>query len=70
VNPPKPGLWIARHSRPVIFLILTLDYLGRTSHHDSGVGFSVQLIFPRVLIAVDNGRDADRSDDGNGHAAD
>jgi multidrug efflux pump subunit AcrB len=55
VNPPKPGLWISRHSRPVIFLILTLGLLGAYLAFTIPVSVFPSTDFPRVLIAVDNG---------------
>jgi multidrug efflux pump subunit AcrB len=55
VNSPKPGLWIARHSRPVIFLILTLGLLGAYLAFTIPVSVFPSTDFPRVLIAVDNG---------------
>jgi multidrug efflux pump subunit AcrB len=55
VNPPKSGLWIARHSRPVIFLILTLGLLGAYLAFTIPVSVFPSTDFPRVLIAVDNG---------------
>jgi len=47
--------WIARHSRPVIFLILTLGLLGVYLAFTIPVSVFPQTNFPRVLIAVDNG---------------
>ncbi len=55
MNPPKPGLWISRHSRPVIFLILTLGLLGAYLAFTIPVSVFPSTDFPRVLIAVDNG---------------
>ncbi len=55
MNSPKPGLWIARHSRPVIFLILTLGLLGAYLAFTIPVSVFPSTDFPRVLIAVDNG---------------
>jgi len=55
VNPPESGLWIARHSRPVIFLILTLGLLGAYLAFTIPVSVFPSTDFPRVLIAVDNG---------------
>jgi multidrug efflux pump subunit AcrB len=59
VNSPKVGLnddhWIARHSRPVIFLILTLALLGGYLAFTIPVSVFPSTDFPRVLIAVDNG---------------
>jgi multidrug efflux pump subunit AcrB len=47
--------WIARHSRPVIFLILTLALLGGYLAFTIPVSVFPSTDFPRVLIAVDNG---------------
>jgi len=55
VNHPKADHWIARHSRPVIFLILTLGLLGAYLAFTIPVSVFPSTNFPRVLIAVDNG---------------
>ena len=60
MNSPKAGQphgqgWIARHSRPVIFLILTLGLLGAYLAFTIPVSVFPSTDFPRVLIAVDNG---------------
>jgi multidrug efflux pump subunit AcrB len=55
VNQPKTDHWIARHSRPVIFLILTLGLLGAYLAFTIPVSVFPSTNFPRVLIAVDNG---------------
>jgi multidrug efflux pump subunit AcrB len=47
--------WIAQHSRPVIFLILTLALLGAYLAFTIPVSVFPATNFPRVLIAVDNG---------------
>ena len=47
--------WIAQHSRPIIFLILTLGLLGAYLAFTIPVSVFPQTNFPRVLIAVDNG---------------
>jgi len=47
--------WIARHSRPVIFLILTLGLLGGYLAFTIPVSVFPSTDFPRVLIGVDNG---------------
>ncbi len=51
----KSEHWIARHSRPVIFLILTLALLGGYLAFTIPVSVFPSTNFPRVLIAVDNG---------------
>ena len=47
--------WIAQHSRPVIFLILTLGLLGAYLAFTIPVSVFPSTDFPRVLISVDNG---------------
>jgi multidrug efflux pump subunit AcrB len=47
--------WVAQHSRPVIFLILTLGLLGAYLAFTIPVSVFPATNFPRVLIAVDNG---------------
>lgn len=47
--------WIAQHSRPVIFLILTLGLLGAYLAFTIPVSVFPATNFPRVLVAVDNG---------------
>ena len=55
MNSQKNDHWIARHSRPVIFLILTLALLGGYLAFTIPVSVFPSTDFPRVLIAVDNG---------------
>jgi multidrug efflux pump subunit AcrB len=55
VNSPKADHWIAKHSRPVIFLILTLALLGAYLAFTIPVSVFPSTNFPRVLIGVDNG---------------
>jgi len=47
--------WVAQHSRPVMFLILTLALLGAYLAFTIPVSVFPSTDFPRVLIAVDNG---------------
>jgi multidrug efflux pump subunit AcrB len=47
--------WIAQHSRPVIFIILTFGLLGAYLAFTIPVSVFPSTDFPRVLIAVDNG---------------
>jgi multidrug efflux pump subunit AcrB len=47
--------WIAQHSRPVVFLILTLGLLGAYLAFTIPVSVFPTTDFPRVLIGVDNG---------------
>ena len=51
---PRP-YWVSQHSRPVIFLILTLGLLGAYLAFTIPVSVFPQTNFPRVLIGVDNG---------------
>jgi multidrug efflux pump subunit AcrB len=55
VTQQKSDHWVARHSRPVIFLILTLALLGGYLAFTIPVSVFPSTNFPRVLIGVDNG---------------
>ncbi len=55
MNPKKSDHWVARHSRPMIFLILTLALLGGYLAFTIPVSVFPSTNFPRVLIGVDNG---------------
>ena len=55
MNQRKSEHWVARHSRPTIFLILTLALLGGYLAFTIPVSVFPNTNFPRVLIAVDNG---------------
>ncbi len=55
MNHVKSDHWVARHSRPMIFLILTLALLGGYLAFTIPVSVFPNTNFPRVLIAVDNG---------------
>src|ERR1700720_4593762 len=52
---PEPTYWFARHSKSVIFLILTLALLGGYLAFTIPVAVFPATNFPRILIAVDNG---------------
>ncbi len=52
---PESSYWFARHSKPVIFLILTLALLGGYLAFTIPVSVFPATNFPRILIAVDNG---------------
>jgi CzcA family heavy metal efflux pump len=52
---PESGYWFARHSKSVIFLILTLALLGGYLAFTIPVAVFPATNFPRILIAVDNG---------------
>ena len=55
MNHAKSDHWVAKHSRPMIFLILTLALLGGYLAFTIPVSVFPSTNFPRVLIAVDNG---------------
>jgi CzcA family heavy metal efflux pump len=55
MTPPEPPYWFARHSKSVIFLILTLALLGGYLAFTIPVAVFPATNFPRILIAVDNG---------------
>ncbi len=55
VNNQPRRHWVAQHSRPVIFLIITLGLLGAYLAFTIPVSVFPATNFPRVLIAVDNG---------------
>src|ERR1700746_3518825 len=54
-NQKKSQYWGAQHSRPVIFVILTLALTGAFLAFTIPVSVFPNTNFPRVLIAVDNG---------------
>ncbi len=47
--------WFTRHSKPVIFLIVTLAFVGGYVALTIPISVFPETNFPRVLIAVDNG---------------
>src|ERR1700690_4306915 len=51
----EQNYWFARHSKPVIFLILTIALLGVYLAFTIPVAVFPATNFPRILIAVDNG---------------
>jgi CzcA family heavy metal efflux pump len=55
LNGPDNSYWFARHSRSVIFLILTLALFGGYLAFTIPVSVFPSTNFPRILIAVDNG---------------
>jgi CzcA family heavy metal efflux pump len=55
LNRPENSYWITRHSRSIIFLILTLALLGGYLAFTIPVSVFPSTNFPRILIAVDNG---------------
>ena len=54
-NGKKSQYWVAQHSRPVVFLILTLGLLGAYLAFTIPVSVFPSTDFPRILVAVDNG---------------
>jgi CzcA family heavy metal efflux pump len=55
VNSGQSSYWVARYSRSVIFLIVTLALLGGYLAFTIPVAVFPATNFPRILIAVDNG---------------
>ena len=55
MNSSENSYWFTRHSRSVIFLILTLALLGGYLAFTIPVSVFPSTNFPRILIAVDNG---------------
>ena len=55
MNHAENSYWVTRHSRSVIFLILTLAVLGGYLAFTIPVSVFPSTNFPRILIAVDNG---------------
>ena len=55
MNRPESSYWFAHHSKPLIFLILTLAALGAYLGFTIPVAVFPTTNFPRVLIAADNG---------------
>src|SRR5260370_23652471 len=55
LNRPESSCWFARHSKPLIFLILTLAALGGYLAFNIPVAVFPTTNFPRIVLAVDNG---------------
>jgi CzcA family heavy metal efflux pump len=55
MNGEKQSYWFARHSRSVIFLIVTLALIGGFLAYTVPVAVFPSTNFPRILISVDNG---------------
>jgi len=55
LNSPESAYWFSRHSKPVIFVILTLALVGGYLAFSIPVAVFPATNFPRILIAVDNG---------------
>src|SRR5205823_6800952 len=54
-NELEKSHWFARHSKPLIFLIITVAVLGIYLAFTIPVAVFPTTNFPRILIAVDNG---------------
>jgi len=52
---PASGYWFSRHSKSVIFLIITVALIGGYLAFTIPVAVFPETNFPRILIAVDNG---------------
>ena len=52
---PESSFWFARHSKPLIFLILTIAALGGYLAFNIPVAVFPTTNFPRIVLAVDNG---------------
>ena len=55
MNRPESSYWFVRHSKPLIFLILTLAALGGYLAFNIPVAVFPTTNFPRIVLAVDNG---------------
>ncbi len=55
MSQPEPSYWFARHSKSVIFLIITVALLGAYLAFTIPVSVFPETNFPRILIGVDNG---------------
>ncbi len=55
MNRPESSYWFARHSKPLIFLILTVAALGGFLAFNIPVSVFPTTNFPRIVLAVDNG---------------
>ena len=55
MNHTESSYWFARHSKPVIFVIITLALVGMYLAFTIPVSVFPTTNFPRILIAVDNG---------------
>jgi CzcA family heavy metal efflux pump len=55
VKHSESSFWFSRHSKPVIFVIITLALLGIYLAFTIPVAVFPETNFPRILIAVDNG---------------
>jgi CzcA family heavy metal efflux pump len=55
VNRPESSYWFARHSKPLVFLILTIAALGGYLAFNIPVAVFPTTNFPRIVLAVENG---------------
>ncbi len=55
MNRPESSYWFARHSKPLIFLILTIAALGGYLAFNIPVAVFPTTNFPRLVLAVENG---------------
>ena len=55
MNRPESSYWFARHSKPLVFLILTIAALGGYLAFNIPLAVFPTTNFPRILLAVDNG---------------
>jgi CzcA family heavy metal efflux pump len=51
----SPSYWVSRFSKPVLFLILTVAFVGAYLAFTIPVSVFPETNFPRILVAVDNG---------------
>ena len=52
---PGSGHWTARHSRPIVFVILTLVAVGIYLALTIPIAVFPETNFPRIVVGVDNG---------------
>ena len=55
MSQPESSYWFARHSKSVIFLIITVALLGGYLAFTVPVSVFPETNFPRILISIDNG---------------
>ncbi len=55
MNHPESSYWFARHSKPLIFLILTVAALGAYLAFTTPVSVFPTTSFPRIVLAIENG---------------
>ena len=52
---PESRYWFARHSKSIIFLILTLAVVGVYEALSLPIAVFPATMFPRIIVGVDNG---------------